>query len=199
MNQTWDERYKKEGFYYGKEPNDFLRQNSELFKKGMKVLCLAEGEGRNSVYLATLGCDVTALDFSSVALNKLKSLAQEKSVSVQTVCSDLADYKIGEDQWDAIISIWCHVPSAFRQTLHKSVSNGLKKGGFVKLEAYTPKQIPKETGGPKDPDMLPTAKLLHQEFSGLDIQINKELDRDIQEGKAYQGLSSVVQLLAYRE
>jgi 2-polyprenyl-3-methyl-5-hydroxy-6-metoxy-1,4-benzoquinol methylase len=97
MNQTWDERYKKEGFYYGKEPNDFLRQNSELFKKGMKVLCLAEGEGRNSVYLATLGCDVTALDFSSVALNKLKSLAQEKSVSVQTVCSDLADYKIGDN------------------------------------------------------------------------------------------------------
>ena len=138
MKLNWNERYQDESFFYGKEPNDFLKENIELIKPGSKILCLAEGEGRNAVYLATKGFFVTAIDQSSVGLEKLKLLATENNVIVETMVADLNDYQIEENKWDVILSIWCHLPSELRKKVHANCVKGLKQNGIFILEAYIP-------------------------------------------------------------
>ena len=127
-------------------PTELLEMSDRL-KKG-DVLCLAEGEGRNAVYLARQGFAATAVDSSRVGLAKADKLAQEFGVTIQTVLADLADYTIEEGVWDSIVSISCHVHQDLRRRLHRDVVAGLKEGGTFLLEAYTPKQLEFGTGGP---------------------------------------------------
>ena len=192
----WDERYSISEFYYGTEPNDFLKEHASKIKKGGKVLCLAEGEGRNAVYLAKLGYEVTAVDQSSVGLKKLNELARENGVTVITVVADLADYSIVPGNWDAVVSIWCHVPPVLRKKLHASVVKGLKSGGLMILEAYEPRQLEFKTGGPPVAELMMKVVDLRNELSGLDFLIAHEIERDVQEGKGHFGLSAVTQVLA---
>ncbi len=192
----WDERYAGSDYYYGVEPNDFLREHAAAILPGGRVLCLAEGEGRNAVHLARKGLDVTAVDGSQAGLDKLARLAARHGVKVAAVRADLADYRIEPGRWDAIISIWCHVPEELRRTLHRGAVAGLKPGGVFILEAYRPAQIGRGTGGPANPALLPTAEALRRELDGLSFEILRELDRDVQEGRGHGGSSAVVQVLA---
>jgi SAM-dependent methyltransferase len=194
----WDERYARDDFFYGKLPNDFLKEHSARIPAHGRVLCLAEGEGRNAVFLATQGFAVTAVDMSAVGLQKARDLAAEHKVSIETQCLDLHDLVIVPDTWDAIVSIWCHVPSKLRARLHSDSVRGLKSGGLFLLEAYTPAQIPLATGGPKDVDLLPNCAALLNELKGLDVQIAREMRREIHEGVGHQGMSEVVQVLAQK-
>lgn len=191
----WDERYGGEEFYYGKEPNDFLSEQASKIKSSGQVLCLAEGEGRNAVYLASLGYQVTAIDSSAEGLRKLDLLAQERGVRVQTIQADLAEYKI-EKKWDGIVSIWCHLPPALRQRVHAQIVDGLVTGGKLILESYTPDQLKYKTGGPPDAALLTTQIELREQFKDLKIIIAEEKLRNISEGKGHLGLSAVVQVLA---
>lgn len=195
----WNERYSEDGYAYGDVPNDFLRENYERLPTG-KVLCLAEGEGRNAVFLAENGYDVTAVDFSEVGLQKANELAGNRNVSIKTVQADLAEFEIAENNWNAIVSIWAHVPSIIRRGLHLKVVKGLKSGGAFLLEAYTPKQIEFGTGGPKAEQIDLTMKLsdLKRELDGLQFEIAGETERQINEGKYHNGQSAVVQILAFR-
>lgn len=199
LNQRWNERYQQNDYFYGKAPNDFLKAKSDIFLPNKKVLCLAEGEGRNSVFIAKQGGHVTAIDFSPVGLEKLQKLARENSVTIETVCADLKDYDMGQDQWDVIVSIWCHLPSELRKTVHKRVKDALKPQGYFLLESYTPDQIPKNTGGPKELDRLMTAKSLKLELAGLKMVELREIERNVSEGMGHTGLSAVVQALAQKE
>lgn len=199
MKNTWDQRYDRKDYYYGTEPNFFLASQKDLFFKNAKVLCLAEGEGRNAVFLSKLGCCVTAIDSSQVGLNKLKLLALENNVEIVTICADLKNFEIKKDEWDFVISIWCHIPSELRRKLHSTVAHNLKENGYLILEAYTPDQIPLKTGGPTDPDLLPTQNLLKEELLGLNIKIARELIRPIYEGIGHQGNSAVVQIIAQKD
>jgi SAM-dependent methyltransferase len=192
----WNERYSEKGFAYGTEPNDFLREHADKLPQG-KVLCLAEGEGRNAVFLATKGFAVTAVDLSEVGLEKTKNLAEQAKVAVATLCADLADFIIEENYWDAIISIWAHVPPEVRRPLHKKVVDGLKANGAFLLEAYTPKQVEFGTGGPKKEFTMPLESL-REELNGLRFEIAREIEREVQEGKYHSGQSAVVQILAYK-
>jgi SAM-dependent methyltransferase len=192
----WNERYGGAGFYYGTEPNDFLREQSRLIPARASVLCLAEGEGRNAVYLASLGHRVTAVDFSEVALAKLADWARARGVTVQTICADLSRHELGTEEWDAIVSIWCHLPSRVRSALHSRIDRALRPNGLFILEAYTPKQIPLGTGGPKDPDLTPTAERLRLELDSVEILSLEEKRRDVSEGEGHRGPSEVVQLVA---
>ncbi len=194
----WDERYSISEFYYGTEPNDFLREHASKIRKSGKVLCLAEGEGRNAVYLAKLGFEVTAVDQSSVGLKKLKELATQNGVTVNTVVADLADYAIVDGNWDAIISIWCHVPPVLRKKLHESVVRGLKKDGVLILESYHPRQLEFKTGGPPVPELMMTILDLKSEFSGLKFVMSHEIEREVHEGKGHFGRSAVTQVLALK-
>lgn len=191
----WDERYSVEEYVYGKTPNDFLLEMSGKLKQG-NVLCLAEGEGRNAVYLARQGFRVTAVDSSGVGLAKADKLAQESGVSIRTVLADLADYTIEEGAWDGIVSIFCHLHPDLRRRLHRDVVAGLKEGGTFLLEAYTPKQLEFMTGGPRSEEYLVALAALREELDGLEFLHGEELERDVIEGIKHKGKGSVVQLLA---
>jgi len=194
----WDERYERPDFFYGTTPNDFLRAEAHRIVRGGQVLCLAEGEGRNAIFLAQQGLNVTAVDGSAVGLRKAAQQAAVVGVPLHTVHADLAEYPFPSDAWDAIISIWCHVPPPLRQKLHRQMASTLKPGGVLILESYHPKQLNYRTGGPPVAELMMTAAGLREELVGMDIQFLEERDRDIQEGSGHSGQSAVVQLVAYR-
>ncbi len=194
---NWNERYSEPGFVYGTTPNAFLFSVVNKIPQG-KVLMLAEGEGRNAVYLATLGYQVTAVDGSAVGLQKAEKLAAERDVKITTIVADLAAFKILPGEWEGIVSCYCHVPSAIRVPLHHSVVMGLKPGGVFVLEAFSEEQLSKDTGGPKSLDMLMKLKGLKQELVGLDFIHAVTMDRDVREGSRHTGLASVVQLLCIK-
>ncbi len=194
----WNERYAPATYFYGTEPNDFLREQATAIPSAGTVLCLGEGEGRNAVYLAGQGYDVVALDQSAVGLEKAARLAAAKAVHIETLIANLDGYRFDAGRWDGIVSIWCHLPSAIRSSIHRQVATGLKPGGVFLLEAYTPRQIPNGTGGPKDVDLLPTLAELRRDLEGLEILKGAEIDRFVQEGTGHNGLSAVVQIVARR-
>lgn len=194
----WNQRYNQPDYVYGTQPNDFLHSVSASMPRG-KLLSLGEGEGRNAVYLAALGFDVTAVDSSDVGLEKARRLAAEKNVKLTTITADLSEYQIQPDSWDVIVSIFCHVPSAIRVPLHQAVVLGLKPGGVFVLEAFTPRQIDMKTGGPNSLDMLMTLASLRQELAGLKFIQAVELDRNVVEGKFHTGQAAVVQIMAIKD
>ncbi|MCM2322982.1 MAG: class I SAM-dependent methyltransferase [Oligoflexia bacterium] len=193
--KKWDERYEGEGFFYGTEPNAFLKEQVGAFPPGGQVLCLAEGEGRNAVFLAERGFQVTAVDVSSVGLEKLRKLAADKGVAVKTVVADLEDFDLGRSAWDGIVSIWAHVPQDLRRRVHQRSLEALRRGGVFLLEAYTPKQLEYKTGGPPTRELLMTLEALQSELSGLELVHAVETERTIHEGKGHNGRSAVVQVI----
>lgn len=191
----WDERYSHEQYAFGEEPNDFLVEHAEAIPEG-PVLCMAEGEGRNAVFLARRGHLVTGVDISAVGLRKAAALAEKRGVAVLLEQADLTTYDIGDETWAGIVSIFAHLPSAERRDLHRRCVAGLRPGGVFLLEHYTVAQQGKGTGGPSDPDMLPTLEQLREELAGLDIEHGVELEREVIEGAFHTGLASVVQVVA---
>jgi SAM-dependent methyltransferase len=193
----WNERYSQPDYAFGKYPNDFLVQVIEQIPQG-RVLCLGEGEGRNAVYLAQQGCTVTAVDASPVGLEKAQKLAAERSVEIETIVADLADFVIQPDAWDGVVSIFCHLPPPLRAQVHRQVVAGLRPGGVFVLEAYTPRQLTLKTGGPPTANLMMELATLQQELVGLEFRHALELEREIQEGSFHQGPSAVVQVLALK-
>ena len=193
----WDQRYSEEGFAYGTEPNAFLQGEYTQIPRGGRVLCLAEGEGRNAVFLARQGYAVTAVDLSSVGLQKAQRLALDKGVEIETIVADLADYDPGRDSWDGIVSISAHMPPSLRRQVHARAVQALKPGGVFILEAYTPRQLEMEgIGGPPERALMMSLDELREELAGLDFSIGREVERHMSEGRYHQGLSAVVQLVA---
>lgn len=196
MNK-WDQRYSSKSFAYGTEPNDFLAEHAHLIPPG-KSLCLADGEGRNGVFLATLGHRVTAVDSSEVGLKKAQKLATQKRVNIHTVHNDLADFEIEPDTYTGIVSIFCHLPSSLRHKVYRDCVSALRPGGVFILEGYTPDQIGRGTGGPPSPDLLILIEDLKNDLQGLDLSIAHETERRIIEGKLHTGLGSVAQVVAIK-
>lgn len=195
--QTWDERYASEDYAYGTEPNEFVRAQAAHIPKG-RVLCLAEGEGRNAVYLAGLGHEVTAVDYSAAGLRKAERLARERGVSLNLVEADLATFDLGHDAWTGIVSIFAHTPRPVRARLHAAIPLALRPGGVLILEVYRPEQIAHGTGGPKDVALLPTLAELTTDLAALELVIARDAERDIHEGRFHTGPSATVQIVARR-
>jgi SAM-dependent methyltransferase len=160
------------------------------------VLCLGEGEGRNAVFLAARGHSVTAVDQSAVGLAKASALAQGRGVALTTVVADVSTYPIGPQAWPAIVSIWFHLPSRLRRPVHRAIVAGLAPRGVLVLEAYTPDQLERATGGPPEADRLMTLAGLREELAGLEFEIGREVEREVHEGRLHDGRSAVVQVLA---
>lgn len=194
----WNERYAETFASYGTEPNDFLREVADRIPPG-PVLCLAEGEGRNAVFLARKGHAVTAVDLSDVGLANATKLASERGVEITTVLADLAEYDPGDAIWAGIVSIWAHVPPHVRVPLHAACVRALRPGGALVLEAYTPRQLERPgRGGPPSAELLMTPEGLRQELAGLRFERCAEADRDVAEGRYHQGPSTTVQVLAFK-
>ena len=195
----WDTRYSTTEYMFGTEPNTFLVEVSGRIPPGGQVLSLAEGEGRNAVYLAARGYDVTGVDASRVGLEKAQRLAAERSLKITTVVADLAQFPIEPAGWDGIISIFCHLPPPLRATLHRKVVAGLRPGGVFILEAYTPRQLTFKTGGPSHADLMPDLATLKVELAGLRLEHAAEVERDVLEGPGHFGRGAVVQILGVKE
>jgi SAM-dependent methyltransferase len=194
---NWNECYREPGFAYGTAPNEFLVSVVDRIPQG-KILSLAEGEGRNAVYLASLGYQVTGVDGSEVGLRKAVELATGRGVAITTIHADLSEFEIEQEQWDGIIACYCHVPSAIRIPLHRAAVRGLKTGGVFVLEAFSKEELAYGTGGPQSLDMLMFLDDLKRELAGLEIIHAVKMERDIREGRGHTGLSSVVQILAVK-
>jgi hypothetical protein len=191
----WEERYAAESFYYGTEPNDFLLAHASMLPDG-PVMCLAEGEGRNAVFLAEAGYDVHSVDLTEAGVAKTLRLAQARGVRVRAEVGDLAVVDLGVDQWAGMVSIFAHMPPDLRRDLHRRVVVALRPGGVLLLEAYTPKQIGRGTGGPRIAEMTMTLAGLREELAGLEFVHAMELERNVVEGPGHSGTGAVVQVLA---
>ncbi len=197
MNK-WDERYAQQGYLYGTEPNDFLKENFHKIPMG-RVLFLAEGEGRNAVFLARQGYEVTAMDSSAVAMEKADRLAHENNVSITTFVIGLEDFDPGTEQWDGIVSIFCHLPPALRKNVHAGIVKALKKGGVFLAEAYTPEQLKFKTGGPPVKELLVDLSMMRKELKGLRFIHALETERIVHEGRFHFGKGAVVQIIAVKD
>ena len=200
----WEERYSEEEFAYGTEPNDFLKETISSLRfpagtSGKSCLLLADGEGRNGVFMAEqpgLFDQVVSVDYSPVGLEKAAQLAQTRKVHLQTVVADLGDYDLGHEAWDCIVGIFCHVPPPVRDKVLAGIPAALKPGGTLIMECYTPDQIHNGTGGPPVPGPMYSQKLLADAFDQhLLVERNEELERDVVEGKYHTGKASVVQFI----
>lgn len=198
----WDERYSKDDYHYGTQPNDFLKANARALlsdRDSPEILCLADGEGRNSVYLAELGAQATAVDISTVGLVKAKQLAAERQVPLTVLHADLSTYRFPPNTYDAVVMIFCHMPSASRPFLYEQIKNTLKPGGRLLVECYNEAQLGRGTGGPPVADLMLSLEELKQEFLDFEVQHAVDLVRPIHEGEGHTGKGSVCQFIAVKQ
>ncbi len=193
----WDERFSEPGYAYGTEPNDFIRSIADRIPPG-PVLCLAEGQGRNAVFLAARGHDVTAVDLSSIGMARAAELARARGVTLRTVTADLMNYKIEAETWSGIIATFAHFEPALRSQIFRAAAAGLRPGGVLAIECYAPRQLELNTGGPKSREMLVTPDEIAADLKSLDLIIAREVVREVIEGKYHTGRAAVTQVLAAR-
>lgn len=193
----WNERYDDSTYLYGTEPNLFLAQNADMLSS--PVLSLAEGEGRNAVFLASHGLSVLGVDCSKVGLDQAKKLAKSKGVIIETEVTDLTHFRPKENHYGSVISISAHLPSKIRNKLYPLIERSLRADGILLLEAYSENQLSKDTGGPKDADMLMTVDKLNREFTSMDTILLREIEREVSEGLGHTGIASVVQFIARKK
>lgn len=192
----WDQRYSGDELVYGEAPNQFLLNVANRFPSKGHALDIGAGEGRNAMFLASLGLDVLAVDQSSVGMQKAQRLAQKRGLRLEAQAADLQDFEAALESFDVISSIFVHLPAMLRAAVHKRIGAWLKPGGVFVLEAYAPDQIERSTGGPKDPLLLASLEVILSELGQLEIVHKAALERDVTEGRFHSGMASVVQVLA---
>jgi len=194
----WNSRYGESGYVYGTEPNAFLVSQRQFLKPGMQALAVADGEGRNGVWLAQQGLDVLSVDASEVGLRKAAQLAADRGVSLRTEQVDLTTWTWPETEYDVMAAIYIHFPVEVRARMHHAMLQALKPGGVLILEAFTPEQLHFKSGGPTVAAMLYTPDLLRMDFAGAEIQFLETCVTELAEGRYHRGPAAVVRLVARR-
>jgi SAM-dependent methyltransferase len=194
---TWNARYADAEFHFGEAPNAFLREQVNRLARGDTVLCVADGEGRNSVFLAEHGCDVTAFDFAGNALAKARRLAASRGVRVDHREGDILAWGWQAAQYDALVAIFIQFLSpADRESVFAGMQRAVKPGGLFLLEGYRPEQVDYGTGGPPRRENMYTEAWLRQRFAGWDIEVLAAYDAAIEEGRGHSGMSALIDLVA---
>lgn len=196
LRAFWDQRYAAPGFVYGIEPNSFLMDQVQHLPAGGRVLCLADGEGRNGVWLAGQGFDVTSVDVSPQGVVKARRLAAQNGVALSALVADVTRLDLGLAHWDAIVSIFLHLPARARTDLHRRAVQALKPGGVFLWEAYGPGQLQLATGGPRDAALLPALDEVTLDFADCRLIHAWSGSRWVEEGSLHTGQGSVTQLVA---
>ena len=195
----WDHRFDAPGYLFGTEPAAFVHARVGLLAPGSRVLAVADGEGRNSVFLAQHGLAVTAFDGSPVAVAKARSLAQARGVDVAFHVSDVDEWDWAPRRFDAVVAVFIQFAApASRARLFDAMIATLAPGGVLLLHGYTPAQISYGTGGPPDAENMYTAALLAEAFAGHDIVELVEYEADLDEGPAHRGRSALVDCVVRR-
>lgn len=193
----WTARYDTPEYVYGETANDFLRDHAHRLPPG-PVLCVADGEGRNGVWLAERGHRVTSVDLAPTAVEKARRLARRRHVALTAEVADMADYEIRPGAWSGIVWIFAHMPPPVRERALAASVAGLAPGGVLLLEGYTPDQIGRGTGGPPDAALTFDVEMLREALSALEILHLEALERDVHEGRLHTGRAAVVQAIARR-
>jgi len=195
QREFWNERFAKEGYFYGTHPNLYLKSQIDRFDFAQRILFLGEGEGRNAIYAASRGHRVTALDASDIGLAKTAVQAQEKGVEVALVHTDLELWEPSEE-YDAILCSFLHLTEPLRSEVFAKAIRHLRNGGVFAGEFFSIHQLPKTTGGPKDEALLYTADALREILTPLPCEIMElcEMETELNEGRGHNGIASVVRL-----
>jgi SAM-dependent methyltransferase len=193
----WNARYATEEYIFGTAPNVFLASQAALVRPGMRALAIADGEGRNGVWLAEQGAAVHAIDVSPLALEKARRLAAERGVALETEQADVLNWDWPQDAYDLVAAIFIQfAPPPERDRVIAGIRRTLKPGGVLILQGYTPKQVEFGTGGPPNPANMYTAELLRAWFGGWDIVHLAEHESVISEGSHHHGMSALIDLVA---
>ena len=195
--ERWQARYATPDYIFGSEPNEFLARCGPLLPRNGKVLAVADGEGRNGVWLARQGLDVTSIDFSPIAQEKARALAKDNRVAVTFIEADVHAWAYPAEAFDVVVEIFTQFSTpAERAPKWAGMRRALKRGGLLIVQGYTPKQLDYGTGGPKQVENLYTRAMLERAFGDLDdVQIVEE-ERELREGTAHSGMSAVIGLTA---
>ncbi len=196
--QFWDKRFSGAEYVFGKEPNAYLKnQVAKYMKPGANALCVADGEGRNSVWLAKQEMTVEAFDISPVAVEKAKQLAKEEQASVAFSVASTHSWVWKSNHYDLIAAIFIQFATPnMRVDLFAQMRDSLKPGGYLILQGYTPKQLEYKTGGPPSIDHLYTAELIQDLLRGMEICDWQEYEAEIHEGEGHRGMSALMGVVA---
>jgi SAM-dependent methyltransferase len=195
--ERWETRYAVPDYAFGKEPNYFLASCKPLLPRSGRALAVADGEGRNGVWLAGQGLDVVSIDFSPSAQKKARALAAERGVNVDFRQVDVHRWDYPQTAFDVVVEIFTQFSSSAERAFKwAGMRRALKPGGLLIVHGYTPKQLEYGTGGPKEPENLYTRALLEAAFGDLrDVKIVEE-EREIYEGTSHGGMSAMIGLTA---
>ena len=196
----WEARYAGESNLFGLDPNEFLRSQAHLFRPGQRALVPGDGEGRNGVWLAEQGLDVTTIDLAASGVKKARAFATARNVTIDARQADLAQWSWPVGTFDVVASIFLHLPAAIRSTVHGNMLRALRPGGLLVLEAFRPAQLALQrggaggrgSGGPPDPALLYAAATLRDDFPGVQWLVLDETETDLAEGTHHVGPAAVV-------
>lgn len=196
---TWNKRFEGEQYLFGREPNRYLLAQAAQLTPGGRVLCVADGEGRNSVWLAQQGMRVDAFDISEAGVAKARRLAADAGVGVAYGVADCDHWPWPVEAYDAVVAIFVQFADpAMRERLFANMARALKRGGLLVLQGYTPKQLDYKTGGPPQVEHLYTQPMLRAAFAGMDIIELREYEDVLDEGSGHKGRSALIGLVARR-
>lgn len=196
---TWNQRFNSETYLFGTQANQWLQSQQHLLTAGQRALCVADGEGRNSVWLARLGLEVDAFDISEIGVNKARALAQQHQVSVRYSISDCEQFAWPSAAYDVMVAIFVQFATPeMRRRLFGHMRDSLKPGGLLLLQGYTPKQIDYKTGGPGILSHLYTEPLLREELTGFELLQVDDYEADLHEGSGHAGMSALIGVVARR-
>lgn len=198
LQQFWDVRFASPEFIYGKEPNEFFKSVIDTLTPG-KLLVPGAGEGRDGVYAATKGWDVHCIDQSCEGRNKANALAQEKNVHIAFDVQDIEEANIEEASMDAIASVFFHLPSQVRGRFLYNAIKWLKPSGLLIIQSFTPRQLERTSGGPRDLDMLMEPTEIEQYSEWLIIERSIEKETELQEGDYHRGIANVTEIIARKK
>lgn len=195
--EMWDGHYAESHYIFGTEPNVFLASQKALLRPGQRALAVADGEGRNGVWLAQQGLQVVSVDFSAPAVEKAKRLAAERGVQVEFHVADVMEWEWPQQAFDIVAAIFIQfAPPRERAILFQRIKDALRPGGHLILQGYTPKQLEYRTGGPSAAENMYTEDLLRQAFADMDILHLREHEDFIAEGTKHYGMSALIDMVA---
>jgi cyclopropane fatty-acyl-phospholipid synthase-like methyltransferase len=197
--ERWNERYAKPDYHFGTTPNAFLKSHAGLLKPGLKALAVADGEGRNGVWLAERGLDVHTIDLSPNGMAKARALAAQRGVPIHIEQADIHAWTWPSEAYDVVVAIFIQFsPPPERSKVFAGMRKTLKRGGLFLMQGYRPKQIEYGTGGPSEVENLYTRELLENEFGDFARLDIREHDSVLHEGERHVGMSAVIDLVGWK-
>ncbi|MCL5127226.1 bifunctional 2-polyprenyl-6-hydroxyphenol methylase/3-demethylubiquinol 3-O-methyltransferase UbiG [Algibacter sp. L4_22] len=204
MKEMWDNRYSNEDYAYGILPNDFFKYAIDKYKLTGKILLPAEGEGRNAVYAAKKGLNVTAFDISNEGKKKALKLAEKENVKINYEIGNLFDLDLINEQFDSAIFIYAHLPPSILSNYHKKIAELVKPNGYIILEGFSTghlelrKQNP-QVGGPDKLEMLFSIDTIKRDFPDFDIIELEDVETELNEGKFHIGTAKVIRFVGKKQ